>query len=81
MVTLTHELMRSKSAIWPEDAFYEAHGYTEVPQLVQCFVTSECPMSCPHCLADAGTGTTAMSLREAAGPEAWPHGSSRSTAR
>lgn len=67
MATFTREPMYLKGAIQSEDAFYEAHGHTEVPRLVQWFVTSECPMSCPHCLADAGTGQEAMSLRETVG--------------
>jgi radical SAM protein with 4Fe4S-binding SPASM domain len=67
MGTFSREPMHCKSGLPSEDAFYVAHGHTEVPQLVQWFVTSQCAMSCPHCLADGGTGHEAMSLRDAAG--------------
>ena len=39
-----------------DDAFYRTHGWTRVPSVVQLMVTTRCPMSCPHCLADAGSG-------------------------
>jgi radical SAM protein with 4Fe4S-binding SPASM domain len=37
-----------------DDAFYRSHGWTRVPTVVQLMLTTRCPMTCPHCLADAG---------------------------
>jgi len=37
-----------------DDAFFLSHGWTRVPAVVQLMVTTRCPMSCPHCLADDG---------------------------
>jgi len=49
------------------DRFFREHGWTAVPRLVQWMVTSDCPLSCPHCLASAGTAwREEMALRDGA---------------
>jgi len=49
------------------DPFFDEHGWTRVPRLVQWLVTARCPLACPHCLAatDEGGGGE-MSLPQAA---------------
>ena len=46
--------------------FFEQHGWTRVPRLVQWMVTQRCPLACPHCLADGGEATEDMPLDGAA---------------
>jgi len=49
------------------DPFFDEHGWTRVPRLVQWLVTARCPLACPHCLAASDDGADAeMSLPQAA---------------
>ena len=46
------------------DTFFEEHGWTRVPRLVQWMVTLRCPLACQHCLA-ADDGAADMPVHEA----------------
>ena len=46
------------------DTFFEEHGWTRVPRLVQWMATLRCPLACQHCLA-ADDGVPDMPRHEA----------------
>ena len=41
-----------------DHAFYLEHGWARIPTVIQLMVTTGCPMTCPHCLADDGSPGT-----------------------
>jgi len=48
-----------------ELVFFQEHGWTRSPRLVQWMVTRSCPLQCPHCLSAATVGAghhTALDL-------------------
>lgn len=34
-----------------KSSFFQQHGYTEAPVVIQCYITLRCGLSCTHCLA------------------------------
>jgi radical SAM protein with 4Fe4S-binding SPASM domain len=47
--------------------FFQTHGYTRVPRLVQALISLDCPLQCPHCLAagdDSSPKTMPLPLLE-----------------
>ena len=50
-----------------ENDFFQRHGFTRTPQLVQWLVTARCPLSCAHCLAPGeAAGGAELTLEEGA---------------
>jgi radical SAM protein with 4Fe4S-binding SPASM domain len=49
------------------DEFFEAHGYTRSPALVQWFATLRCPLECVHCLCGDEPATDELTLAEVEG--------------
>ncbi len=49
-----------------EAAFFQEHGWTRSPRLVQWMVTQSCPLHCPHCLSNAAPHNTQHSSLELA---------------
>ena len=66
----THSKTQRHGRLMPRaeaEAFFDAHGFTPAPELVQWMTTLRCPLSCEHCLAAAeGTVGDELSLDEAA---------------
>ena len=61
MGAFTENGVHNSRALGLESLFFQQHGYTETPVVIQCYITLHCGFSCTHCLA-ARTGIAANDM-------------------
>ncbi len=58
----THSMTGGRTSPGDETAFFQEHGRTPAPKLVQWMATLRCDLACPHCLAADGPEMADMPL-------------------